>query len=296
VRTTYRHWGFLGQLLNERFFLRLRRRCHCDVAGTFGERNSPCARRRCTGRRSSHYPSWVYSPDQYKLSVMKWPGPGDHATHDESGMSLVELMVAVALFLVVITIGLVVTTALITGTSSTQQSAILTGPAQNGMQVLRDFFSGAVPANSIPTPSGTNLYTSLCVNPAAAPFPSGSFVSGSSTDVWLCSVRSGSRIAYTYEIHFASPCPTTSATCTLQVDLQRNANGSNPQTVEVINNVCAHCVGSANTSFVFSTSPNSVPMPQSVMISLTLASNLNPPKTTTLTSNVMLLNSLGGPL
>ena len=55
------------------------------------------------------------------------------ATRDDSGMSLVELMVAMTLFVVVMTIGFVVTSTVVRVTYSTQRSGFLTGPLSVSM-------------------------------------------------------------------------------------------------------------------------------------------------------------------
>ncbi|MHB1712581.1 MAG: PulJ/GspJ family protein, partial [Acidimicrobiales bacterium] len=188
-------------------------------------------------------------------------------------MTLVELMVAMTLFVVVITIGFVVTTAMLTTTTSTQQQGFLTGAAQNGIQTLREFFAGAVPAQRIVTPSGTQLYADECAGGTGGqPFPTGqgSFVSASATDVIVCALRSGANTAYTYEISFtAGSC--IKGICTLTVDQEPPLSGwvppdgftptppkvSAPQPIATIANViCGPCRSSSGTSpFVFSTVP-----------------------------------------
>jgi hypothetical protein len=205
-------------------------------------------------------------------------------------MSLVELMVAMTMLIVVITIGFVVTTTVVKVTYTSQRAGSLTGPAQNGMDTLQGFFSGAVPNQTVTTPVGVPpatavLYTNQC---SASP------LSSSATDVWLCSVRSGSTTAYSYEIHFPS-CPPANPLCTLQI-IQQGAS----QPVAQIADVCVHC-STTNTSFGFTPSPADLSKVSSVTITLTIGSatsnvTANPASTTTLVRQVSLSNSLGGPL
>lgn len=207
------------------------------------------------------------------------------ATRDDSGMSLVELMVAMTLFVVVMTIGFVVTSTVVRVTYSTQRSGFLTGPAQNGMETLQGFFSGAVPNQTISTPSGAELYANQC---------SATALTSTATDVWLCAVRSGSNTAYSYEIHFPSSTCTPNGICTLQIDQQGSA-----QPVAQIDNVCAHCANATNTSFGFTPTPADLSVIPLVAITLTIAApttngNANPSTTTTVVRQVMLSNSLGG--
>lgn len=214
------------------------------------------------------------------------------STRNDSGMSLVELMVAMTLLIVVITIGFVVTTTVVKVTYTTQRTGSLTGPAQNGMDTLQEFFSGAVPNQTITTPLG--------VPPATAPLYanqcSASALSSSATDVWLCSVRSGSTTAYSYEIHFPASTCTSNGVCTLQI-AQQGAS----QPVAQIANVCVTCAITTNTSFGFTPTPADLSKVSSVTITLTIASPTSsgsgaPASTTTLVRQVSLSNSLGGPL
>ncbi|HEV3265917.1 MAG TPA: prepilin-type N-terminal cleavage/methylation domain-containing protein [Acidimicrobiales bacterium] len=210
---------------------------------------------------------------------------------DDSGMTLVELMVAMTLLIVVITIGFVVTTTVVKVTYTTQRTGSLTGPAQNGMDTLQGFFSGAVPNQTITTPVGVSPNTApLYANQCSASPPL-----STSTDVWLCAVRSGSSTAYSYEIHFAS-CPAGNPLCTLQVTQQ---SGSQPVVAQIAN-VCVHCAA-ANTSFGFTPPTGDLSKISSVTITLTLGSptssvTANPASTTTLVRQVSLSNSLGGSL
>jgi hypothetical protein len=210
------------------------------------------------------------------------------STRDDSGMSLVELLVGMTLTVIVITIGFVVTTTVVKVTYTTQRSGSLTGPSQNGMDTLQGFFSGAVPNQTITTPVGVSpntapLYANQCSATAQMSSP---------TDVWLCSVRSGSGTAYSYEIHFPS-CPLANPLCTMQITQQGVA-----QPVVQIANVCVHC-STTNTSFGFSPSPGDLSKISSVTITLTIGSptssvTANPASTTTLVRQVSLSNSLGG--
>ena len=205
-------------------------------------------------------------------------------------MSLVELMVAVTLLIVVVTIGFVVTTTVMRVTYSSQRTGSLTGPAQNGMDTLQGFFSGAVPNQTVTTPVGVPpdtapLYTNQC---SASP------LSSSAADVWLCSVRSGSSTAYSYEIHFPSSTCTSNGVCTLQIAQQGVS-----QPVAQIANVCVTCVNVTNSSFGFSPTPGDLSKVSSVTITLTIASPTSngtapPTSTTTLVRQVSLSNSLGG--
>jgi hypothetical protein len=214
------------------------------------------------------------------------------ASGDDSGMSLVELMVAVTLMIVVITIGFIVTTTVVKVTYTTQRNGSLTGPAQNGMDTIQGFFSGAVPNQTVTTPVGVPpataaLYTNSC---------SASALTSTATDVWLCSVRSGSTTAYSYEIHFPAATCTSNGVCTLQI-AQQGAS----QPVAQIANVCVTCASATNSSFGFSPTPADLSKVSSVTITLTLASPTSngtskPASTTTLVRQVSLSNSLGGPL
>jgi hypothetical protein len=220
------------------------------------------------------------------------PDTSRRSTRDDSGMSLVELMVAMTLLIVVVTIGFVVTTTVVKVTYSTQRAGSLTGPAQNGMDTLQGFFSGAVPNQTVTTPVGVPpatavLYTNQC---SASP------LSSSATDVWLCSVRSGSTTAYSYEIHFPTSTCTTNGVCTLQIAPQGAS-----QPVAQIANVCVTCANTTNSSFSFSPTPADLSKVSSVTITLTIASPTSngstpPASTTTLVRQVSLSNSLGGPL
>src|ERR1035441_10217863 len=159
------------------------------------------------------------------------------------------------------------------------------GPAQNGMETLQGFFSGAVPNQTISTPSGAELYANQC---------SATALTSTATDVWLCAVRSGSNTAYSYEIHFPSSTCTPNGICTLQIDQQGSA-----QPVAQIDNVCAHCANATNTSFGFTPTPADLSVIPLVAITLTIAApptngNANPSTTTTVVRQVMLSNSLGG--
>jgi len=241
--------------------------------------------------------------------------------------------VATTLLIVIVTVGFVVTTTLVSGTTSTQRSGFLTGPAQNGMQVLRELFAGAVPAQTVTTPSGTQLYTNECAGGTSGQsFPTGQgpFVSASGTDVVLCAVRSGANTAYTYEVHFTGTgCASGgNGICTLAIDQEPPPTGSTPppgstpapvsatRTVESIASVqCTPCISATGTlPFVFSTTPaNPALMPavtsppqatvstanvssiQAVNITLVLATSTSRSvTTTTLTSQVSLPNALGG--
>jgi hypothetical protein len=209
-------------------------------------------------------------------------------TADESGMSLVELMVAVTLLLVVITITFIVTTTVMTVTATTQRSGLITGPAQTGMESLQAYFSGAVPNTTINTPAGASpntapLYSNLC---------SATAHTSTATDVWLCSVRSGSTTAYTYEIHF--PTCTANGVCTLQV----TQNGV-VQPVLQISSVCVTCTNATNTAFGFSPTPADLSTVSKVTITLTIAApttspSANPGATATVVRQVLLPNSVGG--
>jgi hypothetical protein len=176
-------------------------------------------------------------------------------------------------------------------TYTTQRTGSLTGPAQNGMDTLQGFFSGAVPNQTITTPVGVSPNTApLYANQCSASPPL-----STSTDVWLCAVRSGSSTAYSYEIHFAS-CPAGNPLCTLQVTQQ---SGSQPVVAQIAN-VCVHCAA-ANTSFGFTPPTGDLSKISSVTITLTLGSptssvTANPASTTTLVRQVSLSNSLGGSL
>jgi prepilin-type N-terminal cleavage/methylation domain-containing protein len=216
----------------------------------------------------------------------------NHPERDEAGMTLVELMVAMTLFVVVITIGFVVTTTMLTATTATQRTGFLTGPAQDGIQTLRDVFAGAVPARTVSTLAGTQLYTNGCIDEG----PGQTFVSESPTAVSLCSVRSGSSTAYTYEIRLTA-CD-LNGICTLDVE---QLPSSVP--VAVINNVCGSCKNVTNTSFTFTPSASPLTSIQSVSITLTVASTTAKPVTTahpvttdTVTTRVMLPNAQGGAL
>lgn len=260
--------------------------------------------------------------------------PRKRTIRDESGLSLVELLMAMTLLVVVITIGFVVTTTLVRGTDATQRTGNLTGTAQDGMQVLRELFAGAVPAETVSTPVGTQLYNNGCAggtSSQAFPTNQGPFVSASATDVMLCSVRSGANTAYTYEIYFdGTTCNSAGGgICTLEVYQEPLPTGTTitgakptavttPTRVESIANVeCGPCVGSTGTlPFVFSTTPaNSSLMPaitsppqttvstsylssiQAVDITLILTSSTNRSvSTATLSGQVMLPNALGGVL
>jgi hypothetical protein len=240
-------------------------------------------------------------------------------------MSLVELLVAMTLLIVVITIGFVVTATLVRGTNATQRSGALTGTGQNGMQVLRDLFAGAVPARVISTPSGGQLYNNGCSNGSAGQaFPSGQgpFVSASATDVVLCSVRSGGNTAYTYHVYFSSGC-TTNGTCSLVIDQDAPPTGLNTtgwtpsplaRTIETVSSVvCGACNGVTTTlPFAFSTSASAVFLNtpsqlavttanlssiQAVKVTLTLATatkSSTSNTTATFSSQVLLSNALGG--
>jgi prepilin-type N-terminal cleavage/methylation domain-containing protein len=219
---------------------------------------------------------------------MNWTQSPDRSVRDESGLSLIELMVAVALLLVVITIAFIVTTTVVTVTSTTQRSGLLTGPAQTGMETLQAYFSGAVPNQTINTPTGVPpntapLYSNQC---------SATVHTSTATDVWLCSVRTGSNTAYTYEIHF--PTCTANGVCTLQV----TQNGV-AQPVVQISNVCVTCTNATNTSFGFASPPADLSTVSNVTITLTVAAappngTAKPAATATLVRQVLLPNSLGG--
>ncbi len=205
-------------------------------------------------------------------------------------MSLVELMVAMSLLVVVIAIGFVVTTTVVKVTYTSQRNGSLTGPAQNGMDTLQGFFSGAVPNQTVTTPVGVPpntapLYANQC---SASP------QSSSAADVWLCSVRSGSSTAYSYEIHFPSSTCTSNGVCALQI-----AQQGVTQPVAQIANVCVSCANTTNSSFGFSPTPAVLSTVSSVTITLTIASPTSngttiPSSTTTLVRQVSLSNSLGG--
>jgi hypothetical protein len=212
----------------------------------------------------------------------------DRTPRDESGLSVVELMVAVTLLLVVITIAFIVTTTVVTVTTTTQRSGLITGPAQTGMETVQGFFSGAVPNQTVNTPSGVPpntvpLYSNQCSTTEHI---------STATDVWLCSVRSGSTTAYTYEIHF--PTCTANGVCTLQV----TQNGAT-QSVAQISNVCVTCTNATNTSFGFAPTSAYMSTVSKVTITLTIAAppadgSANPATTATVVRQVSLPNSVGG--
>lgn len=253
---------------------------------------------------------------------------------DDSGLTAIELLIAAILLVVVVTIGFLVTTAMVGQANATQRTGSLTGPAQNGMQVLREFFAGAVPAQSVVAPSGTpgsQLYADGCANGsggAAFPTGQGPFVSATGTDVVLCLVRSGANSAYTYHVYFSGSTCATTGNCTLTVDQdppltvwaapstpKPTAVGT-PTTVEQIPNVvCTQCITASPTGalpFVFSNTSvalNSVGSPtvptaslsqiQAVDVTLTIASSANHAGSTatdTLTGRVFMPNALGGPI
>jgi hypothetical protein len=211
-----------------------------------------------------------------------------HRTRDESGLSLVELMVAVTLLLVAITITFIVTTTVVTVTSATQRSGLITGPAQTGMETVQAFFSGAVPNQTVTTPTGVApstvpLYSNQC---------SATEHISIATDVWLCSVRSGSTTAYTYEINF--PTCTANGVCTLRV----TQNGVTQPVVQ-ISNVCVTCTNVTNTSFAFTPTSAYMSTVSKVTITLTIAAptangSANPEPTATVVRQVSLPNSVGG--
>jgi prepilin-type N-terminal cleavage/methylation domain-containing protein len=219
---------------------------------------------------------------------MSWTKSAHRTTRDESGLSLVELMVVVTVLLVVMTIAFIVTTTIVTVTSTTQRSGSLTGPAQTGMETLQAYFSGAVPNQTITTPSGVPpntvpLYSNQC---------SATENISTATDVWLCSVRSGSTTAYTYHIHF--PTCTANGVCTMQV----TQNGVTQPAVQ-ISNVCVTCTTATNTSFGFSPASAYMSTISKVAITLTIAAptangSANPAASATVVRQVSLPNSLGG--
>lgn len=219
---------------------------------------------------------------------MSWTKFTHRTRRDESGLSLVELLVGVALLLVVITIGFIVTTTVVTVTSTTQRSGLITGPAQTSMETLQAYFSGAVPNQTVTTPSGVPpntvpLYSNQC---------SATEHISTATDVWLCAVRSGSTTAYTYEIHF--PTCTANGVCILQV----TQNGVSQPAVQ-ISNVCVTCANATNTSFGFASPPAYMSAVSKVTITLTIAAatangSISPATSATVVRQVSLPNSLGG--
>ena len=191
---------------------------------------------------------------------------------DDSGLTAIELLVATMLLVIVVTIGFLVTTAMVGQANATQRSGSLTGPAQNGMQVLRELFAGAVPAQSVTAPgtSGTQLYADGCANGSGGgAFPSGQgpFVSATGSDVVLCLVRSGANSAYTYRLSFTGSSCATTGVCSLTVQQEPPLTGwsapatpkpavvSVPTTIETISNVlCTQCITLSPTGtlpFVF---------------------------------------------
>jgi hypothetical protein len=235
----------------------------------------------------------------------------NRAVPDESGLSLVELLVAATLLVIVTTIGFIVTTSLVKGTSDTQRSGALTGSAQTGIRTLSDLFAGAVPNLPVSTPYQSYLFTPQCNGNTASPwtnivsFPSGNgpFVgTPSSTAVTLCSVRSGSAtpttnaVSYSYRIYLTN-C--TNGICTLNVDqLPSFSTGVPLKTVEMIPNVCgpscAEFSGTPLFSFSPTISPSSPPSNvQVVTITLTIVSP-TANNSTTVSSQVLMLNAAGG--
>lgn len=217
---------------------------------------------------------------------------GSRMACDESGMTLVELLVAMAILVVVLTLGFIVTTGLVTVSNQTQANGSLLGPAQNGMQELRDLFANAVLPATVSTPGGT-LYTSDCSTGSG-----GIFSTASASAVSFCALRNGST-AYTYDVSYVS-C-SSNGVGTLQV-LQEPAGS----VAFVVDNVL--CPPSAPTPFSFwsggteLSNPPNLSKIQSVAITLTIAdvpsgsppSNAPPTATTRLTSQVLLTNAQGG--
>lgn len=254
---------------------------------------------------------------------------------EDAGLTTIELLIATMLLVIVVTIGFLVTTAMVGQANATQRSGSLTGPAQNGMQVLRELFSGAVPAQSVTSPGtvGSQLYADGCASlvPSGAAFPPGQgpFVSATGTDVVLCVVRSGANSAYTYHISFTGSACATTGNCTLTVQQEpvlstwtppaspKPTSVSTATTIEQIANVlCTQCITTNPTGtlpFVFTNNMNtpinsagsptvtnlSLSQIQGVNVTLTVASSANHAgsvSTVTLSSQVFMANAVGGPL
>lgn len=146
-------------------------------------------------------------------STTRWPSP-----RGEEGFSLPEVLVAVLIGAVVLSM---VSMAAVATTRSASDATALgssTGPALiavDGVQQILSAATDAAPFDGAFDCAGTT---------SGGAFPSGTgpFAATptmpSSNSIEFCAVRSGSTTAYTYELYFPNATGCTGTTCTLELD------------------------------------------------------------------------------
>jgi hypothetical protein len=149
---------------------------------------------------------------------------------DEAGVSLVELIVAMGLFLTVVTMVLMATGVMTKDTLAAQISGTDTDQATVAVNALADLVENAYwPLDALPWSSATggDPFTSDCsASPSggvygAFPSDQGPVYSEAPTDLALCTFgASGSTTTHTDELRLvtAAGAPCTSGVCTLVVD------------------------------------------------------------------------------
>lgn len=145
--------------------------------------------------------------------VARW-SPGNGRGAPEAGLSAVEVMVAAALFAMVLAMTFTATSVTTKDTARQVGQGTATDTATVVAGELRAVLAGAVDPASLP--SGITDDCSGSVAGAAFPPDQGPFVSATPTAVALCVLGAGSSTAYTEQVQFANGCDAASV-CTVTV-------------------------------------------------------------------------------
>lgn len=230
---------------------------------------------------------------------------------DEVGNLLVEVVIASTVLSIVVSMVFVSTGTMTRVTATDVRRGSLTGFAATGAAEVEQLLTNAwTPQN----PNGVGVTDDCAGGSQGETFPvgQGPFVSASGTDVWFCSIRSGSHTAATYELHFTG-C-NVSGVCTLQADRQPapGTTGAAVTVLAVDDVSCPACVGVAGapSPFVFldeSTGAGTVLNPGGAMaavaaaalhridtVDLTMTVTAAGTDGTTVTQTVALPNTAGG--
>lgn len=153
---------------------------------------------------------------------------------------MVEMMVASAVALVVLTMISTCVITLLQTSVGAVQSGSSTGPALLVAQEVQQVLSGASQPGSASDCSGGS---------SGQPFPAqqGPFVSASGNGIMFCAVLGNSSTEHTYELHFTGSCSSTN-TCTLELD-QEPSPGCSPCTVREVYSAAG--VSDSGTPFTY---------------------------------------------